>query len=250
CQPNERHQDEARQIIAAFYDEAIARIQKLAAAQVTDQNLLNGLFRILEYLKAQTTPRVTVAFQPSWSVEPTNLLVKMLEQRAESHYAENDAVIESMRQSKGSAIIGTYDTFSEQQVRRRESIILRRLRETVASILSSDIIAFEPSPQTGDITIQYDIQPRGLLTRYVRLPDQGNPASAFAWLPKTTNTLGLLREYTIDWRLTIQPGAEGAVYTYRLNSNSGTNLVYRTSPGDPDWGVYAVLMYSAFYDFS
>jgi hypothetical protein len=253
-QPNRRHQDEALRIISRFYDEAIARVRALAAGQPTDHELLAGLLATLEHLKTQATPRVTVTFEPKWTVEPDDELVKAIEQEYQSALARKDGVIERMVRAGGTAIIGTHDTFSEHQVRRRESLILSRLQDAVANILSSDLIVFRQcSPtETSDIAIHYEIKPRGALTKYVRVPGVApmNQTASLRGQGMTTNTIGLLREYRIDWRLTIQPGSTGTAYTYNLRSNAGTNLVYRAAPGDPDWGVYSVLMYSAFYDFS
>jgi hypothetical protein len=253
-QPHERHEEEARQVIARYYDEAIVRVQQLAAGQPTEQALLSGLLAILEYLKTQPTPRVSVAFQPMWTVESDDAELRMMELRFQSAYAQQDDVIARMVQNQGSAIVGTHDTFSEKQVRRRESIILRRLSTAVAKILSGDIIAFYENrgTQPCDITIHYEIKPAGKLIKYVRMPDERprNSTASFRSQASATNTLGLLREYTIEWHLTIRPGATGKAYVYQLNSNSGTNLTYRMAQGDPQWGAYAVLMYSAFHDFS
>ena len=221
--------------------------------QTTDKNLLSGLLAMLEYLKGQSTPVVRVAFQPSWIERPNTDLLKQTEKRYEAAIALHDPVINSMVKNTGTAIIGTQETFSDRQVRRRESVILRRLSAAVAAILSGDIITFQtvPPSQAGDLTIRYEIKPLGILTRYVSTEENRiEKIPGFNTRPSTRDTLGLLREYTIQWHLTIQPGLAGIPYHYHLNSRSGTNLVYRPSANDPEWGAYAVLMYSAFYDFS
>lgn len=252
--PNERHREEALRLIVEFYDEAIMRLRQMATGQVTEQNLTRGLLAVLEHLKTQPSPLVKIRFNPKWKVLPDAGPAEASEREHQAAYAEVDSVIRQMIQNRGTAILETEETFSEKQVQRRESMILKRLNDAVVKILSGDIISLRRVgvTESADITVRYEIKPRGTLTRYVRTSDEVNGGQPFLLMsmPAAKTTLGLLRDYEIDWRFEILPGGVGTPLTYQVTSNPGTNLLYRSTPQDPSWGVYAVMMYSAFHDFS
>lgn len=258
-QPNERHREEALGLIIDFYDEAILRLGRMTAGQPTEKTLTGGLLAVLKHLKTQPSPLVNIRFVPKWKVLPdtksvADAEIANAELEHQKFHAARDSVIQEMIGKRGTAILETGETFSEKQVMRRESMILMQLTEAVVKILSSDIISFRrvPSAEPADITVRYEIRPRGTLTKYVRTVDEGNgnrPALPTS-TPPAERTLGLLRGYEIDWRFEILPGGVGTPLTYQVTSNPGTNLVYRSTPQDPAWGAYAVMMYSAFHDFS
>ncbi len=115
-QSNERHRDAALQLIVEFYDEAILRLRQMATGQVMEQNLTRGLLAVLEHLETQPSPPVTLRFNSKWNVLPDAGLVEVSEREHQAGYAEIDSVIRQMIQNCGTAILGSAETFSAEQV--------------------------------------------------------------------------------------------------------------------------------------
>ena len=115
-QSNERHREAALQLIVEFYDEAILRLRQMASGQVIEQNLTRGLLAVLEHVKTQPSPPVTLRFNPKWKVLPDAGPVEVSEREHQAGYAEIDSVIRQMIQNRGTAILETAEKFSEEQV--------------------------------------------------------------------------------------------------------------------------------------
>ena len=104
-QSNERHREAALQLIVEFYDEAILRLRQMASGQVMEQNLTRGLLAVLEHVKTQPSPPVTLRFNPKWKVLPDAGPVEVSEREHQAGYAEIDSVIRQMIQNRGTAIL-------------------------------------------------------------------------------------------------------------------------------------------------
>ena len=103
-------------------------------------------------------------------------------------------------------------------------------------------------PGGAVISVEYHTYPKGtlfVLSRTSTTRDKTTGQSI-----KTRTVTGLLRGYQIDWKLTITPPGETKSHVYKLSSRPSMKIAIRTSPKDPPWSYYPILMYSAFHDFS
>jgi hypothetical protein len=245
---NTRHREDAQKLIDGFYDEAIARLKSLGEGQeAVDPQLAAGLLALLESLKTSPRPVATIGFAARQEVSPEDELCKLVESQQYIAYLEENPGLSSIADasSEKTAILPLGEAFSDEQVRRREAFILDRLREAISKVINADIIAFEPAAegQTPALLVEYRSYSVGTLYLYTRTETDSLGS-------ETTTPRGLLRGYLVDWKLTIQPTPQGESYVYELASKPGDSLYYRPDSSDPNWAVYAVLMYSAFHDFS
>ena len=69
--------------------------------------------------------------------------------------------------------------------------------------------------------------------------------------PGTTRVAGLLFGIAVDWKFEVY-GTDGTkLYAQPLvRTEPAGNVSVSTQPGDPDWGMYSVLMDSAYYNYS
>jgi hypothetical protein len=249
---NNRHRIDAQQLIDGFYNEAIARIKSLSENQSgVDAQLSGGLLALLESLKTMARPVVTIGFSAQRDLEPAIELFRTLENEQYNAYlAENPALKDVENTSTHrTAILPLGDVFTDEQIGRRESFILDRLREAVHKVLNADMIAFErvPEGQTPTLLVEYHSYPAGGLYLYTRTE---TTTDYQGYSNSNTAVRGLLRGYLVDWKLRIQPPHQEEAFTFELSSKPGDSLYYRPNDSDPDWAVYAVIMYSAFHDFS
>ncbi len=228
-----RHREEAFSLISAYYDEAIEKLNTISKDNHIDKNLYQGIVAILNYLKRRESPVIKVAFEPK--IHRDSNKTKLLEGLVERLRSSDDTTLLSMIETKGTAIIGPGETFDSINVKRRQSIIIERLQDSFKNVLSSNIISFKKGddPKNSEMVISYDIHPTGHLFKYTA---EGV-------------TQGLLKSYEITWKMSIQPG-HGELYQYYAKSNPQSQLTLRGQPDDPDWAPYAVILVSAFYDFS
>lgn len=144
---------------------------------------------------------------------------------------------------KQTVVLPVRDVFVAKQLRRREQVILSRLAETLDQALGSEIAYVEPAAEgeTAHITISYDIRANG--TMYEHTVRETNRL-----LGSSSRILGLLRGYEIAWTIDIRSGDHNV--RRDLTSNAAAAFTLRQKPDDPEWAAYAVMMYSAFHDFS
>ena len=124
-------------------------------------------------------------------------------------------------------------------------MILDRLRTAVAKGISSDILTLEavPAGEKPMLEVDYHIYPDGTLGPYTK--------TARRSLGKKTKTLlGLLRWYSTDWVIVVRSLGEKKEASFRLQSRPVSQLHYTSEEGDPTWAIYAVMLYSGFYDMS
>jgi hypothetical protein len=245
---NSRHRNDAQKLIDGFYDEAIARVKSLGEGQETvDPQLSGGLLALLESLKTSSRPVATIGFASQQELAPEDESHQLAESQAYAAYLEQNPGLSDIAGASldNTAILPLGEAFRDEQVRRREAFILDRLRETISKVIDADIIAFEPAAegQTPMVRIEYRSYSVGSLYLYTQTTTDYLGS-------ETTTPRGLLRGYLVDWKLTIQPKTDGETFVYELASKPGESLYYRPDSSDPDWAVYAVLMYSAFHDFS
>jgi len=248
---NSRHRAEAADAIDGFYEDAEQHLQDMAGQLPGDKPLLNGLLAALDYLKTNATPDAAISFLSHCDVAPAAASPAYdAEARSAQAYAAKDAVILNLLDKGTNLVIQPQNAFSEDQMERREKNIVRRFREAIGQILSADVITLT---QTNDyehaqIQVAYAIRPAGQLRKYVRTLRPSGQASQAGDPPPIT--LGLLRDYEIDWQVRFNLPGNLENYEFTLISSPGSSLNMTSGFDDPDWAPYAVTMYSAFYDFA
>jgi hypothetical protein len=251
---NQRHREEALDLVAGFYQQAIARVQALRTPYA-DAELVDGLLAVLTALQQAESPVVGVTFQGTQQPLPMGEGEQLIERLGESFYASSDAKIKELQEAddQGSAMIELGGTFDDAQVQRRESVILARLQTAIDQVLGLDILALRPATEgeTPVFAIAYHTFPSGEVYLYTRetteYPSYGLPTGPGS--STTTATMGLLRGYAIAWTVTVTPPG-GQPIVRELGSVPADSLRLEDSETAPDWAPYAVILYSAFHDFS
>jgi hypothetical protein len=238
---DQRHRADAQRLIAGHYDRAIAALKTKRDAEPgkIDRDLFEGVLALLDALKRADGPVVTVGFRATLDPEPTTQGQKALEKMVYDAHLRRTPELRGIaeRQPDRSAILPCGQVFDPGQTSRREEVILGRLRDAVARGINADVLTLEPAAAgaTPVMEVAYHIHAAGALGLYSDTDKK----------PK-----GLLRWYAINWTITIRPPGEPKAFVYDLASEPGLNLTYDEEPGDPSWAVYAVVLYSGFYDMS
>lgn len=250
---NQRHRDEARQLIAGFYDRAIADLRQRSqdnAEQINPQ-LFDAVLALLESMKTAERPVVTVGFVATQDPEPITPEAMAQEALEHAEYLRDEPQLQGVMARLGgnSAILPLGDTFTPEWTTRREQIILERLRAAVQQGLKQDILTLEPvSPgQKPVMEVAYHVTPPGGL--YIYTETQTNEFG-FAFGNETVTVKGLLRGYNVGWTIKVNPPGGDQEYVCEIDSQPATSLNYDSHETDPEWAPYAILLYSAFYDMS
>ena len=239
---NQRHRPDAVVLIADYYDEAINELKTKQAKQEepVDKKLFDGFIALLEALKLTDRPVVTVGFKAELDPAPVTKDQKEREKFRYDLYLEKTPELKAIadRSLSKSAIMDHGQAFDPGATDRREGVILDRLRAAIRKGINADIITLEPAAkgQAPMMEVGYHVFADGNLGTYTGMDK---------------HLVGLLRWYSISWTITIRPpGAEQALFVYTIQSEPGAKLTYDSEPSDPSWAIYAVLLYSGFYDMS
>jgi hypothetical protein len=201
--------------------------------------LCAGIVALIEAMKTVDRPVVTIGFQARQDREPMTDEHRRNERGVYALYLERHEELKEIeaKSPNNSAIIGPGDVFGAEQTARRESVILERLRHAVSKGIDSNVLALEPVPpgEQPMIEVGYHVVAAGALGTYSG---------------EDKKIAGLLRWYAIDWTITIRPPKTERAFEYKVRSLPGQKLTYDSDPGDPSWAVYAVILFSGFYDMS
>src|SRR5262249_21652340 len=129
----DRHLVEALEQIDEFYDKALADLAERARLHPDkiDKQLLDAMRILLNGLRRAGTATVTVGFDATEDDAPKEKLYKDLEEREYKQYLDQFPAIKAMHTDKRTAILPRGMTFDPAQSRRREGMILERLRQAV-----------------------------------------------------------------------------------------------------------------------
>jgi hypothetical protein len=242
---NQRHRDQARQLIGGFYDRVIADLKRRADTdkKKIDPNLFSAVLVLLQAMKEAPHPVVTDGFQGKVDDGPTNEFQKKVEQAVYDIRVKDKPELKEIArlQPGGSAILSRGGVFDLVQRDRREAVILDRLRDALQKAIKQDILALAPveAGQKPILEVGYHIFAPGRLYLYT---SRGGPGG--------DKVKGLLRGYEINWIITFRPPGADRPFPCKLGSQPATNLNYDAQQGDPDWAPYAIILYSAFHDMS
>jgi len=244
---NQKHRAEAQRLIAGFYDRKIAELkEKQAKAAAEDKEVYEVVFSLLESLKFADRPVVTVGFKATIDPEPKTQSQKDIEKYVYDKRVEAKPELKTIAASQPnhSAILSWGKVFEPEQTGRLETVILTRLRDAVGKGISPDILTLEAVPK-GEfpmLEVDYHIFAGGRLGFYHK--DVGVNG-----IPKD-ELIGLLRWYETDWVIVVRSLGEKKETSFRLTSAPAPQLTYDPRSDDPDWAIYAIVVYSSFYDMS
>ncbi|MFO0878346.1 MAG: hypothetical protein U0840_13475 [Gemmataceae bacterium] len=240
----QRHRNDARNRIGVYYDRAVKDLKSRALERGKDINrdFFDAALAVLEALKEEDSPVVTVGFQARLDPLPASPEQEMIEKMVyEARISQNPELKEiTSNKPNKSAILDTGSTFDPSEAARREKVILDRLSDAVKTAIKQEVLSFKPAPrgQKPNIEVAYHVYPAGGLYLYVE-------TGLFGMEKKTK---GLIRGYNIKWTITVRPPGNGGQFVWDLESEALANLTYDRQPGDPAWAPYAVVLYSGFYD--
>lgn len=122
----------------------------MAAGKKVDLDLFNGLIGVLEELKSASNPRVLLFFRATQDPEPVTDEEKLRQKLLIYLYCEKNPEIKNLAENdpNHNPILPVGDTFSPEQIRRRERVIVERLKEALTKILDSDLFELTPT-ETG-----------------------------------------------------------------------------------------------------
>jgi hypothetical protein len=247
---NQRHRPEAQAMIGEFYDAAIQDVRAKRAKLGTqgDAELFAGVLALLEALKRTDRPSVTVGLRAKLDRIPVTKAQKELEEKVYELYLKEHPELKTIAaiSSNGSAIISADQAFEPPALVHLERVILERLRDAVGKGINADIMTLElllrdehtvmeVPAQVPVIEVAYHIFAGGELGTYTA---------------ENKRLVGLLRWYDIGWTITIRPPGTDQTFVFKLQSQPGEKITYDREQGDPSWAIYAVLLYSGFYDMS
>jgi hypothetical protein len=269
---NVLHREEARAELPPYYQKAIDKVRTLGARANRHPQLFQGFSAILESLRRADSPDVTIAFKSSHILAPTTEVEKLLEKLDEADFQKRAPKFNfGQRQSVFymHGIRPADPAFDVEQTRRREKVIVSRLGEALEKVFVADLLRLQDARQAAAIEVAYHIYPAGTYDYTVTYPALPPMPNAFPGMKGgfADNPFGdplgargpsehhsLLRRYQIDWTITIRPPGNPEVFVTTVSSKASDKLKFADpepgAPPDPDWAPYAIIVYSAFHDFS
>ncbi len=246
---NTRHREEAKKELIEVYEKMIANLRARQQPQgnKTNAQLMDFIIPILDQIKLANDSVVTVNIVPNIVPEPKDELTKRKEadnyKEALTTGEEKVALQNAEKNSvNSSAIIHYADLFSAERLRMKEALILQRLNDAINQGFDGQLLTFERAKagEKAHLQINYSISPTGELLVYYDILRGTDKKAA----------LGLLREYTVSWRLTNERLADGPQKTFEIETQQHPDLTYYPGLTDPKWGIYAASLQSAFLNFA
>ncbi|MEN9372975.1 MAG: hypothetical protein RIR79_527 [Pseudomonadota bacterium] len=242
---NNLHRTEAQQEIDDYYVKAVSRLKQMESDKSGESRALFHVFvALLDSLKNRNSPDIYVGFESHNIKQPQNQEDKEFELLVYvSHLTKTPKLREIERQSlTHSAILPLGDAFSASNIARRENIILDRLTESVGKILNGDVITLKKCTANSSDS---ERKPCHLIIKYVT-----HPSKSLYLYTQNQNISGLLRGFEIDWKIETRVSEVQPSQVVNLKSQPLSQLRMTGTNSDPQWAPYAVMFYSAFYEFS
>ena len=242
---NVRHRNDARKMIAVYYDRTIAELTERKAKDPAkvDKDLFGAMVALLEGMKTAIDPVVTIGFEAVVDPIPKSDEDKEREKLLYSFRLTQEAKLKEIEQksTQKTAILPYLKAFESEQIVIRERVIQERLTDAVKRAIKAEILALKPvaKGQPPVITIRYHIKPSGMMYTYTINQENG-----------VRDVVGLLRGYSVDWEIVVRPPGTTKEFVVKIASQPLSQLKYDSEPSDPEWAPYAIILYSAFYDLS
>jgi hypothetical protein len=207
-----------------------------------DESLRAAFGVVLEDLAHAPTAEVHVAFANTVDLTPPEGTEALLE----LYQADPQA---KATFPAGAPVIEPQQSFSPAYDTRRRRTFMSAMAESFGQVFDAHLLTLVPledgQSREGKIVIE-------VRSHIVRLP------KFFFWekerpggVPGQLQLAGLLFGVAVDWELKVFGRDGKQLYAQPpIRSEPAESVGVMTQPGDPDWGMYSVLMDSAYYNYS
>jgi len=236
----------ATKAFTEYYDAAKAKLYAPTVAGAArefpvDESLRAAFAVVLEDLARAPTAEVHVAFDSFVDVTPP----AGAEEELKLYQTDPKALAAF---PGGAPVIEPQQSFSPAYDTRRRGTFMRAMSESFGQVFDANLLTLVPleagQSREGKIVIE-------VRSNIVRLP------KFFFWekeqpgAPGQLQVVGLLFGIAVDWELKVFGRDGKQLYAQPpVRSEPAENVGVMTQPGDPDWGMYSVLMDSAYYNYS
>jgi hypothetical protein len=240
-------QQAASKAFTSYYEAAKAKLYAPTVAGGTrefavDEQLRAAFGEVLEELTQTPTAEVYVAFHNDVTLTPpegTDELLKI--------YQSDPKAMAAFPQ--GAPVIEPQQSFSPAYDSRRRQTFMTAMSESFGQVFDANLLSLVPleDGQSRDGKLVIEVR-----SHIVRLP------KFFFWekeqpggVPGQMRVTGLLFGLAVDWELKVFGRDGKQLYAQPpVRSEPAESVGVMTQPGDPDWGMYSVLMDSAYYNYS
>jgi hypothetical protein len=241
---NRRHREEAEKGIGVQYDLFKTRIKDFNGKRPRDPQLVAAFLALVEGLKTTNTTDVSVGFQRTIVSLPSGRWFSEAEQNAYTALLGRDTALKALTaKAKGaSLLLPDGDIFTPKYLAHRERLVFLRLTAALKGEVAPGLFTLRraKADETPTLEIGYTIQPTGKVQRLsVKYPDA-----------EKDTVLGVLRDYDVQWKLTVRPPGKTPPLTAAFRGPIILPNQYVAEPDDPKWAVYAVLLHLAFYELA
>jgi hypothetical protein len=236
----------ATKAFTEYYDTAKAKLYAPTVAGgarefPVDEQLRAAFGVVLEELTHTPTAEVHVAFANSVDLtapEGTEALLSM--------YQADPKALAAFPQ--GAPVIEPQQSFSPAYDTRRRRTFMTAMSESFGQVFDAHLLSLVPleDGQSRDGKIVIEVR-----SHIVRLPKFFFWEKEQASTPGQLQVVGLLFGVAVDWELKVFGRDGKQLYAQPpVRSEPAESVGVMTQPGDPDWGMYSVLMDSAYYNYS
>ncbi len=236
-----RHRAEAMQRIEGYYDRTLAELRSRAIEQPDkiDRILKEQVAGLIAGLKALEYPVVTVGFAAEHQTDPVSEEARARELTSHLEHIEREPQLREIAalSPTRSAILPHLQAFEPEQAAARAQLIYDRLAAAVQTAIHPDILRLRqvvPGEQAM-LEVRYRIAPSGVLYLHKEAGER---------------VKGVIRGYEIKWEIVVRPPGGVPPLSHSVEPQPLNMLKYKADTNDPEWAPYAVLLYSAFHDFS
>ncbi|MEX1361965.1 MAG: hypothetical protein AB1Z98_02500 [Nannocystaceae bacterium] len=236
----------ASEAFTAYYDAAKAKMYAptddgAAREFPVDERLRGAFATVLEELTHAPQANVYIAFRNDVDLTPPPGSDDLLEDYradpgAKAAYPDGAPVIEAQ-----ASFTPAYDS-------RRRQTFMAAMSESFGQVFDAELLTLVPleegASREGKIVIEVS-------SHIVRLPKFFFWEKEIEGMPGQMRVAGLLFGIAVDWELHVFAADGRELYAQPpVRSEPAGSVQVSTQPGDPDWGMYSVLMDSAYYNYS
>ncbi|MFO0550320.1 MAG: DUF308 domain-containing protein [Polyangiaceae bacterium] len=236
-------EDASAAALKELYDEGKAKMyappKSGSAPEFPVDNALREAFAtVLDDLAKSPDPNIHVAFATTATLTEPEGATEMLALERKSA-----SVLDSW--PKGDVpVIAEGNAFGPQYDNRRRATFMEALGGAFAQVFDGKLLTLVPLEATGDKSGKLVIE---VSSRIYRTP-------TFFHYTKTTGdkerVVGLLFSFDVEWDFKLIDREGKTLYKAPLAISSPSDARFQSQPSDPEWGVYSILMDSAYFNYS